>query len=528
MSGISGIYSLDESFFPELTRSLYSGLVTTSDRGEASTGAAIVDPLGEIDLYTGPGRADVAIPQKIIKKHSFCAIGHNRYARELDHEEMNNRQPVKLTTSDVYDRYECYISADSVFIPSFLDSLAKELEEEGYKFSTLTGAERIGALFLNHLKKTNNIIESCEYTIHKLHGGGGYSSSILLKDTTKGLDGINLIALRDAYGVKPFCFGEKDGTHYLNSETYWLEKEGVDKIEDVKRGGGIIISKDGIKQFQSIDLGQAQWRLCNFDPIYFGSAFARLMFPLGPKFYELVKKLKEVSPEFYDKPTNNTTRECIGVSFPEFYPDVKDLVELFVSSPNSGNGMTGGLGIGYNKPALLNAVKKSSAVGKTFLTRDESWRKVIEVYVKFEVNRDVLKGKRIGIGEDSIVRGSVTKGDGHVSRRGGLIDQLNYVAQVAFMMVLSSYPPYAFNCVKYFGREEALAAQCLHKNDVRESNEIVGKKMGVPVRYNPLQNLYGIYGPHFCRGCADGKFPFINYQIIPDKTKRILEEAGVY
>jgi len=527
MSGTSGIYTFDESFFPELTKSLYSGLVSTSDRGEASTGTSVVDPTGEIDLFTGPGRADVAIPQKIIKKLSFCAIGHNRYARELDQERMNNIQPVKLTTSDAYDRYECYISADSAFIPSFLDKLTKELEEDGYKFSTLTGAEKIGALFLTHLKKTNDILESCEYTINKLHGGGGYSSTILLKDKNKGLDGINLIALRDAYGVKPFCFGEKDETYYLNSETYWLEKEGVEKIEEVKRGGGFVISKNGIIPFQVINLDPMLWRLCNFDPIYFGSAFTRIMFPLGPKFYELVKKLKYVNPEFYNKPTYYTTRECGGLAFPEIYPEVADLVDLFVPSPNSGLGVTEGLGIGYNKPAFLNAVKKSSAVGKTFLTRDEFWRKNIEVYVKFEVNPDILKGKRSGVGEDSIVRASVTKGDGHVSRRGGLIDQLRYVGQVLSMMVLSSYPPYAFNCVRYFGREEILAAQGLHKKNIKESNERVEKIMGVPVRYQPLQNLYDIYGPRFCRGCADGVFPFIDYKYIPDVTKRILEKADV-
>ena len=529
MSGTIGVYSFDESFFGELSRSLYSGLVTINDRGESGTGICLVTPSGQINFQKGFGKVDVAIPREIIKIPAMCGIGNTRYAREK-FPRIENTQPVKLNTPE-NDRYECYVSTDSAFIPSFLDSITQELEKLGYKCETLTGAEKIGATFLMHLKKTGNISDSCAHTIEKLDGGGGYSSTILLKDKTKGLDGIILIALRDSYGVKPFYFGERDKTFYINSETYWLEKEGVEKIEEVKRGGGVIISKNGLTSFQLINRSPESWAFCNFDPVYHGSPFTRILFPLGSKFYKLVKQLKDVNPEYYDKPTYLTLRNCLGLPFPESYPEAGALINLFVSSPNSGNGVTDGLGIGYGKPVLLNAVKKSSAVGKTFQTPDEVWRNEIEVYVKFEVDPDVLKGKRIGVGEDSIVRGSVTTGGdnvGHVSRRGGLLNQLKTVGRVTETYVFPSYPPYAFNCARFFGKEEHLAAQGLYGKPVEEANEKVGNMLGVPVYYQPLQNIYDIFGPSFCRGCADGRFPFIKNKFIPDSTKRILEEAGVF
>ena len=251
MSGTIGVYSFDESFFGELSRSLYSGLVTISDRGESGAGICLVNPSGEVNFQKGFGKVDVAIPREIIKISAMCGIGNTRYAREK-FPRIENTQPVRLNIPE-NDRYDCYVSADSAFIPSFLDGVTQELKKLGYKCETLTGAERIGATFLMQLKKTDNISDSSAYTIDKLDGGGGYSSTILLKDKNKGLDGITLIALRDSYGVKPFYFGERDKTFYLNSETYWLEKEGVEKIEEVNRGGGVIISKNGVITFQLIN-----------------------------------------------------------------------------------------------------------------------------------------------------------------------------------------------------------------------------------------------------------------------------------
>lgn len=522
MSGVAGIYSFSEAFRKDLVKTLYSGLVSLTDRGEAGTGITAVNSNGEIKPYRGLGRVDVAIPWDVIRLFgaSICGIAHTRYARE-QYPKIENTQPIRINTSDD-SKYECYVVADSTFIPSFLDKSTQKLEERGYKFGSLTGAERIGATFITELEKTNDIDEACSYTIEELDGGGGYSSILLVKEKNKSLEEIYLVALRDPHGLKPFHWGEMDETYYLESETHWLEKEGIEKIEEVPRGGGLIVSKNGARTFQ---VKEKEPKLCNFDPIYFGSPYTRILFKLGPKFYELfkvaVKKL-DVDPKFENQPSYSVIRNCLGLALADYYPEVGERIDLFVAAPTTGIGVTEGLSAGYNKPFKSNAVRKVSATGRTFQSSDPEWRSV-EVDLKFEVNRELLENKRVGVGEDSIVRGGVT---GHKSKKGGLIGQLKNVGRVKEIHMFTSDAPYIFNCFRYWGVEESLVAEGLYGRILKEINKIVGEKLGVNVYYQPLQNICEIFGPNFCRGCKDGRYP-IDYKFIPDKIKRYLEKAGV-
>ena len=185
-----------------------------------------------------------------------------------------------------------------------------------------------------------------------------------------------LIGARDPFGFKPLCIGKRDNTYFLSSETCALDTVGAEFIRDVLPGEIVTITKDGIQSDTS--LCQKNTARCIFEYIYFARPDSRID---GMGVYE--------------------SRVNAGRILAKTHPVEADLV---VGVPESGNPAA----LGYSMESGIpygNAFIKNNYVGRTFIKPKQSQRES-SVKIKLNVIEEVVKGKRIVMVDDSIVRGT--------------------------------------------------------------------------------------------------------------------------
>ena len=280
-----------------------------------------------------------------------------------------------------------------------------------------------------------------------------------------------VIGVRDPNGVRPLVMGSLDGATIFASETCALDIIGAEYVRDVKPGEMVVVDKDGIHSH--FPFKPQQHRFCVFEYIYFARPDSTLE---GRNVYE--------------------ARKNIGAVLAQEAPVQADMV---IPVPDSGVPAALGFANAANIPFELGIIR-NHYVGRTFIEPSDSIRH-LGVRLKHNPNRAMLKGKKVVLVDDSIVRGTTSKKIVAMVRDAG-------AAEVHFRV---SSPPTTHSC--FYGVDTPNTDDLLaHKMDVAHMRRFIGADSLAFISMNGLYRAMGqaernANAPKFCDACFTGDYP---------------------
>ena len=452
--GVFGIYDFSGE---DVASSIYYGLLALQHRGQESCGIAVSDtrgPKGKILSTKGMGLVNEVFSEEgLSSMKGDIGVGHVRYSTAGD-STIENAQPLVLN----YIKGTLGLSHNGNLLNA--PELRRELAHDGAIFQTTVDSEVIAYHIARARVHTKTVEEAVAAAMGKLKG----AYSLIVMSPRK------LIGARDPYGFKPLCIGKRDNAYILASESCALDTIGAEFIRDVEPGEIVTISpKTGITSDKSQCLkpedGKKTGR-CIFEYIYFGRPDSQID---GVSVYQ--------------------SRILAGKYLAMDSPVEADLV---VGVPESGNVAA----IGYSQESGIpygTAFVKNSYVGRTFIKPKQSSRES-SVQVKLNVLREAVKGKRVIMIDDSIVRGTTSDRIVRMLRDAG--------AKEVHMRVSS--PPFLWPC--YFGTDIPVREQLIaYKHSIEEIRQIIGADSLDYLRENRLDQL--VDNLPICRGCFTGQYP---------------------
>jgi len=428
---------------------VYYGLFSLQHRGQESCGIATNDDAA-IECVKGMGLvSDVLSSDKIKNLKGDIAIGHVRYST-AGGSVPENAQPIVTQ----YSKGTLSIAHNGNLTNAI--ELKRELEDKGAIFHTTTDSEVIAYLIASKRSSTPSVEEAVKEVMGIIKGG----YALLVMSPRK------LIAARDPFGLKPLVMGKLDNATIFCSETCALEAVGAEFIRDINPGE-IVIVEDG--NIRSIDSGiKRGMKKCVFEYIYFARPDSVI-----------------------DGISVAMARREAGRILARKHPCDCDIV---IGVPESGIdaalGFSAESGIPYEKGFV-----KNSYVGRTFIKPSQEQRKQA-VKIKLNPISAVVKGKRVVIIDDSIVRGNTIANQVNMLRNAGAVE----------VHVRISSPPFMHPC--YYGTdvpdEEHLIA-CSHT--IPEICGIIGADSLGYLDTEDLDAMLGGDGFRYCDACFTGNYP---------------------
>lgn len=441
--GVVGV-SLSEQ---QAAQHIYYALYALQHRGQESAGIAI-SRNKQIHVTKDIGLVPEVFDERGIRKLKGCVgIGHVRYSttgesrREDSHPLLISYRGGALAIAHNGNIVNCA-------------QLRRELETEGRVFHTESDTEVIAHLLVKELMK-GDLIDAVRELMRRLVGS--YSLTLLIDGT--------LVAVRDPLGFKPLCLGEIDGGYIVASESVAIETLDGRFIRDVQPGEILVIDEQPMSYRIYKPKNKAH---CVFEYIYFSRPDSVLD---GKLVYNVRMKIGERLAEEHS-------------------------VDADIVSPIPDSGVT--FAIGYARKSgidYLEGLMKNRYVGRTFILPSQSMRET-SVRLKLNIIRDNVKGNRVVLVDDSIVRGTTS-----VKMIKGV---RNIGAKEVHMRVGS--PPIISPC--YLGidtptRTELIAA---NKNVDAIRTLIESDSIGY-VSIEGLVDSVGIHRDDLCLGCLTGVYP---------------------
>lgn len=446
--GVFGIFTPDNK---DAKHSLYYGLCALQHRGQESAGMALCDtdgPMGNIYHHKGMGLvSEVFHKETLDTLTGNIGIGHVRYST-TGQSCIENAQPLILN----------YLKGTLALVHNGNIKNAAELrdnlQKEGAVFRGTTDSEVIAYLIAKERTKCSTIEEAVTKVAGFLKGG----YALIVMSPRK------IIGIRDPLGLKPLCLGRRGNEYILSSESCALNAIDAEFVRDIEPGEIISITKDGISSDRS--LCQCKHAHCIFEYIY----FARL-------------------DSCIDGISVYNSRIKAGRLLAQSYPVDADLV---VGVPDSG--LTAA--VGYSQESGIPfglAFYKNSYVGRTFIKPTQQERKSA-VHMKLSVLPEVVRGKRLVLIDDSIVRGTTIA---------GLITLLKKAGAVSVHVRISS-PPFLYPC--YYGTDVPSNKELIAADN---SPEEIARRIGADsLGYMKLEDLSAMSDNlPLCRACFDNQYP---------------------
>lgn len=446
--GVFGIYDLDGG---NIAPSIYYGLTSLQHRGQESCGMAVSRTDGErgnVQFHKNLGLVSEVLRKDVVHNmNGDIGIGHVRYSTTGE-SVAENAQPLVLS----YIKGSLALAHNGNLVNT--EALKWELIQTGAIFHTTTDSEVIAFHIARERVHSATVEEAVYKTVEKIRGG----YALVIMSPRK------LIGARDPYGLKPLCLGKRDNAYVLASESCALTSVGAEFIRDIEPGEIVTITKNGLKSSKLTE--KKKHAHCVFEYIY----FARLDSTMdGVKIYD--------------------ARIRGGKSLAKSYPVEADLV---TGVPESGLPAAKGYSEESGIPFGF-AFYKNSYIGRTFIKPTQQERES-SVHLKLSVLESVVKGKRIVLVDDSIVRGTTIANLIHMLKEAGAKE----------VHVRISSPPFLHPC--YFGtdvpsNDQLIAAQ--------HSTEEIRKMIGADsLGYMQIDYLEGMAGGlPLCKACFDGNYP---------------------
>lgn len=481
MDGIAGVFGIDDN---ELVYKAFLATGACQHRGKASTGLAVGNSRG-IYVHKGLGRIADVIDYNIIRIFQdlapVAAIGNIGYTKRRVAEKINV-EPIEVRPRKS-SKYKVVLTMDGYLIKE--DDLREELDTD-YSLQTDNKVEIVGALLHKYIAQEGITFEAGEKLLARLHGRATFALTALVHDGKE----IHLLTLNDEKAFEPFCYGTIEGTFVASSES--CSHRRLNGLTEKEYDGAemTICSSGGIETRR---LREETPRPDIFQGVYFGNVGSIFR---GKEIFQLRKEL--------------------GLELVEQYRDSK--ADIVIPNPESGWGVSVGIAEGLGKRLYPALIKLPQAV-RTFQEGEPATRSQ-EVGLKFGGIDSLLKGKNVAMGDDSIVRGSVSEG-------GSVWVVYNAGAKLIEFWV--SYGPMFFPSFKEWHRGieclHELAAQRAFKDDnpydktPDEINRAVAVLVGVDeVRYNSQERIRKVAGDGSFQA-LDASYP-IDQEFWPDWLKR--------
>lgn len=447
--GVFGAYDLDGR---DVAASIYYGLFALQHRGQESCGIAVTDTFGERKVLSRKGLGlvnDVFDEEELSKLKGNLGVGHVRYST-AGGTRVENAQPLVIN----YVKGTLAIAHNGNLVNAV--ELRRELEYTGAIFQTTIDSEVIAYHIARERLNTKTAEDAVKNAMKKIRGA--YALAVISPR--------KMIGARDPFGLKPLCIGKRNNTYFLASESCAIAAVDAEFVRDVQPGEIVTITKEGIASDMGMAIPKEQHARCIFEYIYFARTDSTID---GVNVYH--------------------ARILAGKALAESYPVDADLV---VGVPDSGlvaaKGYSERSGIPYGM-----AFHKNSYVGRTFIKPKQSDRES-SVKIKLNVIPEVVKGKRIVMVDDSIVRGTTCA---------NIIKMLKNAGAVEVHVRISS-PPFLHPC--YFGTDVPSDEQLIaHSHTTEEIRKMIGADSLGYMEVSKLKDMAG--NLKYCDACFTGNYP---------------------
>lgn len=451
MCGVFGIFG-----HPEAANLTYLGLHALQHRGQESAGIVTSD--GErLTAHRGMGHViDVFPTEQLARLKGTHAIGHVRYST-AGGSHIKNAQPIAVD----------YVRGSMAFAHNGnltnAQALRERLEERGSIFQSSGDTEVV--VHLVAMSTQRAVEDRLADALSQVRGA--YSLVCLTEKT--------LIAVRDPMGIRPLCLGEvkPGGAPVVASEPSSFDLIGARFVRELAPGEMLTLNEDGIRS--SFPFGAEPRRMCVFEYVY----FARPDSTLG-------------DINVY------AARKNLGRYLAEQHPVDADVV---IPVPDSGVPAT----IGYSEQSRIPfemGLVRSHYVGRTFIEPQQSIRH-FGVKLKLNPVRHILRGKRVVVIDDSIVRGTTSRKIVKMVREAG--------AKEVHLRISS--PPNRWPC--YYGIDTPTRAELIAaSHSLEEINQYVTSDTLGYLSLEKMIEAVNATNPGvpaadrgFCHACWSGDYP---------------------
>ena len=443
--GLFGIFG-----HPEAASLTQLGLYAQQHRGQESAGICTSNGQ-EIRRHVGLGLVnDVFDRRRIHRLRNPIAIGHVRYST-TGSDTVENSQPLLFE----FAGGQVAIAHNGNLINAAL--LRRRFEQEGHIFQTTCDTETI----IHLLAKPEHQSQPHPLTVVLSYLQGAYNLLVLFPD--------RIVALRDPLGFRPLSLGQlPDGAYVVASETCAFDIVEAEYLRDIEPGEMLTISDNGLSSSQFGQQPTDRRAACIFEMIYFAD-------PSSMVFGETV----------------HVVRDRMGQRLAQEAPVEADLV---VPVPNCARCAA----IGYAHQSgipLGRGFTTSHYMGRSFIMPSQASRD-LAVKLKLNVIKEAVRGKRVIVVEDSIVRGTTTRGKMGALRKAG--------AKEIHLRVAS--PPIKHAC--YFGIDFPDPKRLIATGRTVEQ---IRDYLGVDsLHYLSLDGMLAcvkMAPSDYCTACFSGKYP---------------------
>lgn len=438
---------------PEASRMTYLGLYAQQHRGQESAGIVSLNE-GQHIIHKGMGLVgDVFKESDLIRLNGSAAIGHTRYSTQ-GASLLQNVQPLAahLLNGPVALAHNGNIVN--------ADELRDELKGDGAIFQGTNDTECL--LHMIARIQSGDIMTCLKEALPRLVGA--YSLVILTHD--------RLIAARDPYGFRPLVLGRRplgDGTSswVVASETCAFDLIGAKLVREIEPGEIIYIDKSG-EHRDRLPGTPTRLAKCVFEHVYFARPDSQVF---GLSVYESRKRMGEILAE-------------------------ESAVEADIVVPVPDSGVPAA--IGYSRKSGLPfelGIIRNHYIGRTFIQPSQSIRS-FGVKIKLNPQSEILKGKRVVVVDDSLVRGTTSQKIIRLVRQAG-------AKEVHFRI---ASPPTTGPC--YYGVDTPGKSQLIASQHTREEiREFIDADTLAYLSVEGMMRAVKGHSKEFCAACFDGQYP---------------------
>ena len=464
--GVFGVISAEPA---DVAGVVYYGLYALQHRGQESCGIVVNDD-GLFSSHKDLGLVSEVFHSEVLSRFpkGTMAVGHVRYGT-TGGTNRTNCQPIEVN----HQKGRMALAHNGNL--SNAAKLRNELELSGAIFHTTSDTETIAYIVTRERLKLPSIEDALSSAMNILEG----AYSLVMMSPQK------LICARDPYGFRPLCYGKtQDGMYVIASESCALKAVGAEFIRDVEPGEIIVFSKNGIVSRKE-HCDSKKKKICIFEYIYFARPDSEI-----------------------DGVSVHLSRIEAGKILAREHPADADIV---VGVPDSGLDAALGFSRQSGIPYGIGLIK-NKYIGRTFISPGQSTR-LDQVKIKLSAVEESVKGKKVVLIDDSIVRGTTC---------GRIVTLLREAGAEEIHMRISS-PPFLNPC--YYGtdidtRENLIA--CNHS--VEDIAKIIGADT---LGYLPVSQLSLLTGNcDYCSACFNGDYPTeIPTDICKNRFEQKLSEA---
>ncbi len=445
----------------QVARLTYAGLYSLQHRGQESSGISVSNGK-KITTHKAMGLVhEVYKEAELHKLKGSIAIGHNRYS---------------TSKASLIEHSQPFTGEENIVALAHNGNLPKvkalETFLNGHKIKTDGLSDsRLMHLAITVFMKKGLPVEKAVKEAFPLFTG---AFCILIMTKNK------IVALRDSFGIRPLSIGKLKNGYVFASETCALDTVGATHIRDVLPGEMVVETKNNLKSYK---LAKANQQLDIFEFVYFSRHDSIL---LGKRVYDVRKNLgKKLAEE-------TSIKADVVVPVPD-------------SSVPAALGYSAATGI-----PLEFGLMKNRYIGRTFIMPTQKLRND-GVHIKLNPIKEILKGKRVVIIDDSIVRGTTIK----------KIIKLVKSMGAKKIHILITCPPVKYP--DFYGIDTPMQDKLIaSRKTVSQIRKFIGADSLYYLSYEGLLKATGLNENLFCTSCFTGKYPID----IGEHAKQILTEGN--